>query len=328
LENTFPGSRECIRLGFLRRGVPQRALDTLLASLADSTIRQYSKPLRDWWAYCQATAVSPFDPSPSQFLAFLAQVLEQSSSYSTINTSRSAISLITHNSIGNHALINRFCKGAGVLKPPRPRYDFVWDPAPVLAKLGTLFPYDSLPLETITKKMVLLLALATGQRAQTLALFKLSQISMGDKLTIRVPDRVKTSAPGRPQPFFSFSPFIDSENLCVYGIVKHYLTITQDLRNSSGDSFFISFVRPHRAVGQQTISRWLRLSLSDCGVKSDLLSSHSTRHAATSLAARKGVPLDLIKRAAGWSGSSQVFARFYNRPIIDPEEFSSAVLRA
>jgi len=214
------------------------------------------------------------------------------------------------------------------LNPPRPRYDFVWDPAPVLAKLGTLFPYDSLPLETITKKMVLLLALATGQRAQTLALFKLSQISMGDKLTIRVPDRVKTSAPGRPQPFFSFSPFIDSENLCVYGIVKHYLTITQDLRNSSGDSFFISFVRPHRAVGQQTISRWLRLSLSDCGVKSDLLSSHSTRHAATSLAARKGVPLDLIKRAAGWSGSSQVFARFYNRPIIDPEEFSSAVLRA
>lgn len=179
----------------------------MLASLSTSTVRQYSKPLKDWWFYCQSISISSFAPSPAQFLEFLAQELQQPNSYSTINTMRSAISLITHNEIGNHALIKRFCKGVGVLKPPRPRYDLIWDPAPVLAKLATWLPYDSFSLDVITKKLILLLAVDTGQRVQTLASFKLSQIFMGDKLVIKVPGRIKTSAPGRSQPSFSFSPF-------------------------------------------------------------------------------------------------------------------------
>lgn len=198
----------------------------------------------------------------------------------------------------------------------------------MLAKLATQYPYDSLSLEVISKKLVLLLALGTGQRTQTLASLKLSQVILDDKLIIKVPDRIKTSAPGRPQPLYSFSPFEGNESVCIYRIVKHYLNITKTLRSSSGDSFFISIARPHKAVGQQTISRWLRISLEECGVRTDLFTPHSTRHASTSLAVRKGVPLELIKRAAGWSGRSQVFARFYNRPIINPEEFSNSVLQA
>ncbi|KYM99018.1 hypothetical protein ALC62_10253 [Cyphomyrmex costatus] len=58
----------------------------------------------------------------------------------------------------------------------------------------------------------------------------------------------------------------------------------------------------------------------------NLFSAHSTRHASTSLAARKGLSLDLIKRAAGWSGDSQIFARFYNRTIVNPEAFCNSVL--
>lgn len=171
MENPFPGGREFIRLDFLNREVPSRALEATLASLADSTIRQYSKPLRDWWHYCHSSRASLFRPSSTHFLEFLAKKLELINSYSAINTIRSAISLITHNEIGNHALVRRFRKGSGALKPPYPRYDYVWDPAPVLAKLAALYPYDSLPLKVISKKLVLLLALGTGQRIQTLASF-------------------------------------------------------------------------------------------------------------------------------------------------------------
>ena len=46
------------------------------------------------------------------------------------------------------------------------------------------------------------------------------------------------------------------------------------------------------------------------------------------MAAKKGVPLDVIKRAAGWLGESRVFATFYNQPIIDANAFSDAILRA
>lgn len=157
----------------------------------------------------------------------------------------------------------------GALKPPRPRYDYVWDPAPVLAKISTFYLHDSLPLSVLSKKLVLLLALATGHRVQTLASFRLSQISINGQLIIRVPDRLKTSAPGRPQPFFRFSPFVDNEALCIYSLVKTYLGVTNNLRLPSCDQLFISWSKPHKAVTTQTISRWIRSSLEECGVRFD-----------------------------------------------------------
>ncbi|EZA48749.1 hypothetical protein X777_13161 [Ooceraea biroi] len=73
----------------------------------------------------------------------------------------------------------------------------------------------------------------------------------------------------RPQPFISFSSFEGHENLCIYSLLKHYLHVTKDLRVSSDDSLFISFARPHRAIGSQLISRWLRSSLEECGVRTE-----------------------------------------------------------
>ena len=53
--------------------------------------------------------------------------------------------------------------------------------------------------------------------------------------------------------------------------------------------------------------------------------AHSTRHASTSKALQKGLSVDLIKRAAGWSQNSKVFCTFYNRPI--EENFASKVFQ-
>lgn len=61
-------------------------------------------------------------------------------------------------------------------------------------------------------------------------------------------------------------------------------------------------MEPHKTVNQQTISRWIRSGLELCRVRTDFFSSHSTRYASTSLIAKKGVSLEIIKRAAGWSG--------------------------
>ncbi|XP_011883675.1 PREDICTED: uncharacterized protein LOC105570834 [Vollenhovia emeryi] len=275
LEDPFPGGRTLIRQAFTNRGVPPGAIEATLASLSEATIKQYSKPLRDWWFFCQRSTVSLWSPDPTQFLNFLSQELKQTRSYSVSNTMRSAISLISDNEIGNHTLIRRFCKGVGVLKPPRPKYDYVWDPTPVLAKLASFYPHDTLPLKVLSKKLVLLLALGTGQRVQTLASFRISQILFNDKLIIRIPDRLKTSAPGRSQPLFCFSPFAGNENLCIFSLMKTYIEVTKDLRSSSGDKLFVSCTKPYRAVGPQTISRWIRSGLEECGVRTDLFTAHS-----------------------------------------------------
>lgn len=270
--------------------------------------------------------ISVFLPSIENVLEFLALELESTNTYSTLNSTRSAISLVVNSAIGDNELVKRFCKGVSCTKPPRPRYDHIWDPAPVISKLKMLFPYDNLTIEEITKKLVVLLALGSGQRCQTLASIKISQISFNDRqLLIRVPDRIKTSAPGRSQPLIVFPRFVECESLCIATLVEMYLRKTEDLRTESCDSLFISYRKPFNAVCVQTISRWIRSVLKSCGIDENF-TAHSTRHAATSCAARKGVPVEAIKRAAGWTGESQVFARFYNRPIVNTEAFSNAIL--
>jgi len=90
-------------------------------------------------------------------LHFLSDLAQTVGSYSSLNSARSAISLISVNAIGDQPLVKRFCKGVSratsfdttgeishiksyMLKPSRPRYDFIWDPSPVVSKLIALFP--------------------------------------------------------------------------------------------------------------------------------------------------------------------------------------------
>lgn len=185
MENAFPGGQEIIRKAFLRRNAPQATTDTLLASLTDATIKQYTKPLRDWWTFGKKHEIDIFSPTPESALKFLGEQLQNTKSYSSLNNIRSAISLISDNEIGKNSLVKRFCTGVSKLYPPKAKYDFVWDPDPVIQKLKTIFPYENFSLEKISKKLAVLLALATGHRLQTLSLIKLSGITIRDKMIIK-----------------------------------------------------------------------------------------------------------------------------------------------
>lgn len=114
--------------------------------------------------------------------------------------------------------MKRYFKCVAILKPLRPQYDFIWDPSPVIAYLVSLFPYEELALELLSLKLVSLLALTTAQRMQTLAAIKLSNISFSEILIIRVPARLKTSGIGRSQPLFTFKPFLEKPELCVFSL--------------------------------------------------------------------------------------------------------------
>ena len=63
--------------------------------------------------------------------------------------------------IGNSLLIKRFLKGLFELKPPLPRYSFVWDVNIVLNFLSNYYPHDEQPFSIITYKLVMLLALSS-----------------------------------------------------------------------------------------------------------------------------------------------------------------------
>ena len=68
-------------------------------------------------------------------LKYLTELYNAGCSYSNINLARSALSAIIiteHQSLGAHPLISRFMKGVFNKRPPRPRYEEIWDVKPVL----------------------------------------------------------------------------------------------------------------------------------------------------------------------------------------------------
>ena len=195
MEDPFPGCSEIIRkaYAFAVDGISTPALQVILASLAPTTLKQYARPIRLWWEFFQKKGTSPFEPSTSLLLEFLTLALEGVNAYGTLNSYRSAVTLIVNWDIGNNPRIKRFSKGASNLKPQNPPYDFTWDPTLVLTHLRSIYPNDKVSLKDLSFKLVALLALATAQRQQTISLMKVSNMTQQKgAINIRITDRIKT----------------------------------------------------------------------------------------------------------------------------------------
>ena len=300
----------------------------MIASLSVSTLKQYKKPLEDWWKYCCEHEVSPFKASALEILNFLANIFGNSKSYGTINTYRSAISLISVNDIGKDSSIKRFCKGVSSIRPQMPKYDYTWEPSTVITYLSKCFPNETLSLEIITKKLVTLFALITAQRVQTLSKIKIKDIKFeSDCAQIFISERIKTSGVNRYQPVLKIPAFHGQENICALSVLKEYIKRTSSYRNEKNIFLFLTFKKPYHTATSQSISRWIKDVLELSGIDTNIFSAHSTRHASTSAASRNGVSIESIRKAAGWTESSSVFARFYNRPIIDKCSFANSIMK-
>ena len=204
-------------------------------------------------------------------------------------------------------------KGVFKLRPLRAKYFGTWDVSIVLSYLEQL---DESNMEKLTYKTVMLLALSTAHRAQTLTNIKISNIrEVNEGLEIKIPELIKTSGPGKYQPILQIPMLVNKPKLCVASTVLLYMNKTKLIRNKI-DQLFVSIKRPIHAVSSQTLSRWVKKCLCESGIDVTIFTSHSTRHATTSAAFNNGVDFDTIRRTAGWSERSETFAKFYNRPIL------------
>ncbi|XP_046473767.2 uncharacterized protein [Neodiprion pinetum] len=325
-QKPYPGGREIIRQALLNKNTSEESAEIMIASVENSTLKQYESSYKLWWEFNQETQSDPFSITAKKGLSFLTKRFQDGASYGTINSGKAALALIAREEIANSDLINRFMRGVYKKRPGRPRYDTIWDVDPVLDKLAEWYPLEPLKLKKVTKKLVLLLALGTAHRIQTLAAIKISNIIETQKgLEIKIPEHIKTSRAGAVQPLLKLPFFEHKPGLCIARTLLHYLTITKDLRGKE-DYLLISFQKPHAKVSRDTIGRWIKSTLRELGVD-ERYTAHSTRHAATSKAAEKGVNIDEIKRIAGWSQKSKVFADFYNLPIkIQDDDFAKRVM--
>lgn len=301
----------------------------MIASLSEQSIKQYDSCLKKWFNYCNERNISFYQTSSFTVIEFLTQLFHNGAQYATLNTCRSALSLLLGSNIGKHEHITRFFKGIFRLRPPMPKYNATWDTAVVLNFLEQWHPNETLSLEKISKKLITLFALSTAHRMQTFSKIHISNIQFSNaQVLIKIVDLIKTSRIGSLQPILILPVFSERVQICPVAALKSYLDKTKNLRNNQ-DYLFISIRRPHGPVSSQTLARWVKETLRLSGVDVSIFSAHSTRHAATSRAHDLGVNLDSIRKAAGWSGSSKTFGKFYHRMVVDCEDdsFATSILR-
>lgn len=299
----------------IKKQVPLSSIKIMLASLSENTIKQYDTCLKKWFLFCTAHDIGLFEESVPNILIFLTEQFQAGAQYGTLNSCKSALSLILGTQIANDDRIKRLFKGIFRLRPPLPKYHCTWDTSLVLDHLAQWYPNQALSLEKITKKLVTLLALITAHRVQTLSKINIKNIEKhSDKIVIKIPDLIKTSRVGSKQPTLVLPYFHDKPEICPVNTLDAYLNITDPLRIQHSN-LFISLRKPHSIITSQTLSRWVKNTLEECGVDVSIFTAHSTRHAATSKAFKLGVNIDLIRKTAGWTGSSNTFGRFYQREV-------------
>ena len=199
---------------------------------------QYLSSLRLWGRFCDQNNFNFFNPTRDIVLSFLSECFENGASYGSLNTHRSTISLIAKDKIGDDPLISRFLKGVFKLRPSKAKYNFTWDVAIVLSFLEKQGCSELLLLKELTEKTVTLLALTTAHRAQTFASIKINNIQISEsEITIRVPELIKTSGPGRYQPLLVLPKFNMKPEICVATAIRVYLTRTEKIRGNIQNLF-------------------------------------------------------------------------------------------
>nr|CAI5822429.1 unnamed protein product [Callosobruchus analis] len=305
--------------------MPASAMDTALHSVSSATLAQYNCTYKLWWKFCSRQKILPFQANTENVIIFLQELVNSNRyKYGTINSHRSALCLILPDQTMSNPLLVRFLKGVARLRLAKPKYNYTWDPGLVLKYFETSTKDDLLFL---SKKVAMLLALVTGHRIQTISLIKMINIIESTSgFQILIPDRIKSSGVNKIQPCLNIPFYPTCAKVCPASALKCYIDRTKDIRKNNSDLLFISPRKPHAPVTKQTLSRWLKDVMLLAGVDAGIFTSHSTRHASTSAALRKGLSVDNIQRIAGWTSESSVFARFYNRPLTSTS-FAYSVLK-
>ena len=99
-------------------------------------------------------------------------------------------------------------------------------------------------------------------------------------------------------------PYYPKNKICAASALECYVRKTKEARKGI-TSLFITNRKPFKAATPQTLSHWVKDTLAESGRNTSVFTAHSTRHASTSAAKRKGLNLDVLRRTTGWTKDSR-----------------------
>ncbi|KAJ8980208.1 hypothetical protein NQ317_002221 [Molorchus minor] len=180
MEGTYPGGRKIVGEAFKLKGVPEIAIETIMNSLSEATLKQYNSTFKAWWHHCIKNRIPLFTATVPQIIVFLQTILNtQQCKYGTLNSHRSALSLILEDHIGTDGRLNRFMKGVSKIRPSRPKYSNTWDPGTLVAYFNKQGSNENLTLQQLSYKLVSMLAITTVIRRKTI--FEYHRVDFAEK---------------------------------------------------------------------------------------------------------------------------------------------------
>ncbi len=321
--------------------LPAEVQETIASTRAPATKKLYSSKWGVFESWCLSRAIDPVNCPVGPVLEFLQERLTARAAATTLRVYVVAIAArreLDEIPVGRHRMVSAFMRGARRLRPVRPTAVPSWDLSVVLEGLVTapFEPLESASDRILTLKVVLLLALTSLKRVGDLQAFSVSETCMDFapglvKVTLRprpgyIPKVLSTSFRSQVVTLHSFHPppFASSEDerlhlLCPVRALKLYVDRSKVWRKSPQLLICFGAGRRGLATSKQRISHWVRDAISLAYEVRNLpsplsLRAHSTRGVASSQALFRGVPLEDICVAAGWS-SPHTFVRFYNLDV-------------
>ncbi len=327
-----------------------RVIDTLTEARAPSTRRLYALKWGVFVKWCHQAHIDPVVCTVLDVLSSLQYRLDSGSLPSTLKVYVAAIAAFRSpqggQSIGRDPMVVSFLKGARRLHPPRPPSVPPWDLEVVLRALSQppFEPLSSVGLKELSLKTALLLALASAKRIGDLHAFSVDsdciRFGPGDcSVTLRprmgyvpkslsTPFKIQTVSLSALSSESAASSEADAQtSVCPVRALRIYIDRSAGFRQS--DQLFVCYggCARGRAVSKQRLSHWIvdaiTAAYTNQGLECPLhIRGHSTRAMASSWAWSRGMSIQDICVAAGWS-SENTFARFYR---LDVQSFASQVL--
>ena len=182
-----PGLQD-IRQTYQQSGLTGDSVELLMNSWRPTTTKAYNRYIRKWQDYVNRAKVD--SPTLIDLANFLIELYKDGASHSTVNLARSAVSAYVNipgtASIGSHPVVCRLLKGVFEQRPSLPKYTETWDVDTVMDSLAEWPDTHLQSLKQLTLRTVVLLALLSGQRGQSIYSSQVEDIKLHDNRCVIV----------------------------------------------------------------------------------------------------------------------------------------------
>ena len=210
--------------------------------------------IRKWLSFCSQRQVDQIHPTVGVTVEFLARLYKNGLSCSSINSARSALSEIL-----NPTHFSQWVMVSILMLNTSWKVFFKVGPlCLVTVRRGMLIWFSS---ALVPLKLVMLVALTTAQRSESIHLFDTTGVVWEEtRYIFLLNSHIKQSKPGgtSSELVVKFSAFLHDIKLCVVSMCSVYLDETQTLKEMKLACLYtVTHQKPHKRASRDTIRCWI-----------------------------------------------------------------------